>query len=358
MRARKLPGGRGGLGGFTLIELLVVLGIVGLLLALLLPAVQSARESARRAQCANNLKQIGLAIHSYHDGAGCLPVGRVSISERQSGFLGGGVETCQPHGNVESFLAAILPGMEQQALYNAINQDFSIVGRENRTIMPVSVAAYACPSDPDSGPPRPMTMNDLIDTGAAVPGEKLDASFTSYAGCFGSLSVTALPLPSHGCQVDPRTLAQANGIVTDVSPIRFAAIVDGLSHTILGAERATSIYREWGPEVFGNRGWYFRGSRLDTLFTGTTPPNSYRRVDRPSSGASSLHPGGVNVLLADGSVRFVTETVQSWAFDATEGAPAGAHFVQPGYWTNLPVPGVWQALTTRGGGEAVADGPY
>ncbi len=358
MRARTAPRGRASPRAVTLIELLVVLGIISLLVGLLLPAVQSAREAARRAQCANNLKQIGLAIHSYHDGSGCLPVGRRNIAERQSGFLGGGVVYCQPAGNGESFLAAILPGMEQQALFNSINQDLSIVARENRTIMPVSVAAYACPSDPDSGRPRPMTMNDVIDLGAADPGEKLDASYTSYSGCFGSLYVTALPLPSHGCQVDPRVLTQANGSLSDVAPIRFASIIDGLSHTILGTERATFTYREWGAEVFGNRGWYFRGGMRDTLFTGSTPPNAYRHIDRPALGASSLHPGGVNVLFADGSVRFVTETVQSWEFDTTEGSPAGAHFVPPGYWTNLPAPGVWQALSTRGGGEAVSDGSY
>jgi prepilin-type N-terminal cleavage/methylation domain-containing protein/prepilin-type processing-associated H-X9-DG protein len=355
MRNPPVLKGRGGRGAFTLIELMVVLGIVGLLVGLLLPAVQSAREAARRAQCANNLKQIGLAIHNYHDRAGCLPIGRMKMYDPRFGQV---VANCPPYANDKSFLVMILPEMEQQAVYNAINQALSIVACENWTILPVHVAAYSCPSDPDSGSPRPMNMTDMIDLGLATTGVTLDASFTSYAGCFGSLSVFAQPSPDNGCKVDPRVLAQVDGCLCDVTPVGFASIADGLSSTILGAERATSLYRAWGADEFGDRGWYFMGNIRDTLFVGTTPPNSFRRVDRPGTGASSLHPGGVNVLIADGSVRFVKETVQSWPIDSTNGHPAGAKFVPPGYWTNVPAPGVWQALTTRSHGEAISEGSY
>ncbi len=119
--------------GFTLVELLTVIGIIAILIALLLPAVQSSREAARRSQCAVNLKQIGLALHSYHDTFGSLPAG-------QSNVVGGG--------QFESCWIKSLPYLEQTALYNLVNHSVSMLTDAISTVRSTAVAVLACPSDP------------------------------------------------------------------------------------------------------------------------------------------------------------------------------------------------------------------
>ena len=118
---------RRGSGGFTLIEILVVIAVVAVLIGLLLPAVQSAREAARRASCVNNLRQIGLGLHSYHDAHGALPATRSHYIDR-------------------SIWVLLLPQIEQRTLYDAINHDLTLFGPENRTIHVVSIGVFACPS--------------------------------------------------------------------------------------------------------------------------------------------------------------------------------------------------------------------
>jgi len=350
-RSHRRPGST----GFTLIELLVVLAVVGLLIGLLLPAVQSAREAARRARCINNLKQIGAALHVYHGTWNALPPGRFKTYDPR---LIGPNPPCSAHLADKSFLAMILPEMEQAALFNSINQDVSAYGYENRTAFPVVVGSYACPSDPEAGRSRRLVCDQLADAGLVRAGETLTGAFASYVACYGSLPTTGVPLPVTDCRVDPRAIEQSNGCFNDVAPIRLSSVTDGLGQTLFVSERATSALRDLDDGLFDACGWYLSGNLGYTLFTTMVPPNSYasRNAAVLWDSATSRHPGGVNGLMGDGSVRFIKGSIQSWPVDATSlGFPRGAFFTPGGYWVDLPRPGIWQALSSRSEGEVVGD---
>ena len=340
--------------GFTLIELLVVIGIIGILVALLLPAVQSAREAARRTQCMNNLKQIGLALQSYHDFNGGLPIGLTLSYDRRYVQYDPGTQCGDPYVD-RSYLVSILPHVEGKDLYNALNADLSIFARENRTGFTVTLGVYACPSDPSSGPPRAMRPFDLPSMGLVDPGESLQASFTSYTACHGTYPVYALKNTNNDCRVDPRVAAQADGCFIQPTSMPFSRVGDGLSQTLFVAERATATLRDFDPAIYGRYGWYFEGNWNDTLFATFYPPNAWRKTDLPTaSGASSMHPGGVNVLMGDGAVRFIGDGIDSWAFDGDTATPVGLKSEREGYWSGTPRPGIWQALGTRSGGEVIS----
>ena len=343
--------------GFTLIEVVVVVGVIALLIALTLPAVQSAREAARRAQCASNLKQIGLGLAQYEATAGCLPPGRIKTFDPR---YAGTNPPCTSTLIDKSYEVGILPFVEQATLYNAINQNLAVVGRENSTTHTAVVAIYACPSDSTAGTPRDLPANALGRYGLAdPPGGRQQMVFTSYAACTGSFEVIALPLVSNRCQPDPLAQQQNNGCFHDLSPITLAAITDGLSQTLFVVERATSPLQgvdAFRPDQFARHGWYITGNWGDTLATTFYPPNACRRVTLAApaaqfSAGSSLHPGGLNALLGDGSVHFIRESIESWPFSPITGNPTGATQTRLGPWANLPTPGVWQALATRAGAE-------
>ena len=345
--------------GFTLIEILVVIGIVGLLLGLLIPAVQAAREAARRTQCANNLKQIGLALLNYHDAHGSFPPGRIPSYDPR---VWGDNPPCSDRFGDKSFFAMILPQLEQAALYNAINQSTSILGRENLTCLAVGLGVLACPGDGDAGV-RPMDTRHLVELGFARPNETVQAGFTSYMGCFGSVFTVNFPNPANGCRPDPRARAQTDGIFNELGGLTIGSITDGTGQTLLVAERATVLLRKDGVPDTQN-GWYFFNSVGDTLLLAMEPPNC--PTDDPTRSiatATSTHPGGINALMGDGSVRFVKNSVNSWGvdpenvFDQFPG-PRGATYHREGWWDNLPIRGVWQALASRSGGEILDAGDY
>jgi prepilin-type processing-associated H-X9-DG protein len=344
--------------GLTLAELLVVLSIIGLLCCLILPVVQSTREAARRVQCASNLKQLGLAVHGYHDAFGSLPPGRIKSYDRR---YAGSNPPCTSTIVDKSIEVFVLPFCEQTALYNAINQNLAIIASENSTVHSIVVPCLACPDDSLSGTVRQLPPTQLAAYGVFDPAFMV---FTSYGGSIGSLPVTAFPLPTNGCTLPSALLTECNGVFNDLTPIRLASVTDGLSNTVFLAEKATTILRMLDALDSGistKRGWYITGNWGDTLFTSLYPPNAYKKVTLGafsawSDSSSSLHPGGVNVLMGDGSVRFISDSIQSWPMDVFTGAPAGAALSSVGLWVNLPQAGLWQALSTRAGGEIVADG--
>ncbi len=345
---------------FTLIELLVVIGVISLLVGLLLPAVQSAREAARRAYCVNNLRQLGLAVHGYHDIHDSYPPGRVKSYDPR---YAGAKPPCTSLFVDKGLLIYLLPTMERSALYNAINQNLTILGAENQTVHMVSVAAYMCPDDATAGYPRDLPANQLAKFGLPDPaGTRRRMVFTSYAGCTGPFESTAFPMTNNGCRAPSQAVAQNNGVFCDLSPLSAASVSDGLSQTIFMAEKTTSILQALdvvNPDLFQLKGWYVTGNWGDTLFTGFYRPNAYKTTallgsDALINSASSLHPGGVNVLMGDGSARFIKNTVDSWQADPRNGQPVGVRQDPTGWWVNVPKPGIWQALGTRAGGEAVS----
>ena len=341
-------GGGRGRRGLTLIELLVVLAVIGLLAGLVLPAVQAAREAARRVACLNNLRQIGLAIQNYHGVEQCYPCGVVAGSDAR---LESPLVPCRAVYNDRSFLVAILPQIEQGDLYNAMNHWVTVFGPENTTAATSSIAIYACPSDIRAGRPRPMWTNTAleswVDGRASVP--------TSYVGSFGPLFVRTLPdYYGTSCRVDSRALAQARGAITGVSPVGAASILDGQSTTMMLSERAITLLRddEEGNMDYRAFGDWYSGALGDTLYSAAFPPNPKKKSLRAGS-ATSLHAGGVHVGFCDGSVRFVKDTIETWPLDWRY-RPLGASVTPGGWWVDIPRPGVWQALASRDGGEIAA----
>ena len=345
-------------GGFTVIEMLVVAAILGVLAGLLLPAVQAARQAAQRARCANNLRQIGLALHQYEQRQGALPPGRMLTYDPR---YAGSNPPCTSTIVDKSLLVMILPDIEQVPLYNSINQDLTIVGWENRTCHAAVVSSYACPSDPSSGPARDADSREMVPLGLALPGERLRMSYTSYSGMSGTFAESALALPGNRCVVPAALVRQADGVFHDRAPITLAAITDGLSNTLFVVEKGTTAFRTLDvvdPSIFARRGWYVTANYGDTLASTFYPPNMPLRVapaagERHTFAGSSLHPGGLNALMGDGSARFIKQTISSWPFDPLTGTPRGATRDRQGVWSNLPRPGTWQALGTRSGGEVV-----
>lgn len=298
---------------FTLIELLVVIAIIAILIGLLLPAVQKVREAALRTKCQNNLKQIGLALHSYHENRCCFPPGFVSMSATVDGpGMGPGW----------GWAAHILPHLEHEAAYRLIDFRKDISDPTNALARTRGIAVFLCPSD---SPPSP-TFTVVNDGGAAV----CDVAFANYVGVSGTHEVTAFPDTSGG------VLYQ--GVLLRNSRIRIEDIHDGSSFTLAVVERSSrrSPMTTWVGAVTGagvppiNPSFDTEGPPVLALTnTGQAsdarvPNNILEHVED----ANSFHPLGVNCLFADGSVRPIGNTIR---------------------------PATWKAMGTRAGGEIIED---
>jgi prepilin-type N-terminal cleavage/methylation domain-containing protein/prepilin-type processing-associated H-X9-DG protein len=320
---------------FTLIELLVVIAIIAVLIALLLSAVQSAREAARRTQCVNNLKQIGLALHNYHDAILVFPPGYIAASK----FIDGATDTAPGW----SWAAMILPELDQGPLYSAINVWLPVQAPANLTATQTLLTAFLCPSDQLPGTTTFPITDSLGNTVATV-------TPSSYAACTGSDAAdVALGLNNDGL---------GNGVFFRNSAIRMASITDGASQTVLILERAWGDTEgTWVGAPAG--GVVLRGPFNPcpgSAFASYLAPclvlahchllNTNADTDSGLDDPSSFHPGGANVLFADGSVHFL-KNVQS---DAGTSADGSTRYT--------PSSLIQQALGTRSGGETVSSDSY
>jgi prepilin-type N-terminal cleavage/methylation domain-containing protein/prepilin-type processing-associated H-X9-DG protein len=338
--------------GFTLIELLVVIAIIAVLISLLLPAVQSAREAARRAQCINNLKQLALAAHNYLDSNNTLPQG----IQYQTNTLDGLQWTSG------SCLVPLLQFAEQVAVFNAVNFNINMYNVENTTISSVGVRTLWCPSDP-------LIETQQLIAGGTLNGTDLPMRYSSYAGNAGTW-LQAYP--------EDVRVNNMNGVIFLLSRVSLASITDGTSNTMAFAERAHGKLNQ-SDQVSWH--WWTSGNNGDTIFTTIWPMNPFTRAqnyqasdDPPNyfrstggcdayvASASSWHPGGANFAFMDGSVKFLKDTIDSWPLDQSTGVPTSVTRVQapPRLWSVIPGSkvGVYQALSTRNGGEVLSADTY
>jgi len=377
--------GRGG-RGFTLIELLVVIAIIAVLIALLLPAVQSAREAARRAQCTNNLKQLALATANYESANLSFPMAffwQFCVPGVPCAGTGAAVDI----GNGGGPMGVLLPYYEQAPAYNSWNQSVSAFTDTNSTIDGVGVSTLWCPSDGSIQGYR----------ATYAPGEIYNLlphpmCYSNYRGNWGYWSGTPTGTWPGGTADTAHRLAaiqQFNGVfVTNGygsaggaalpsrasvvrSPVKIASITDGTSNTAIFSEIAHGLLAksDYSPHgSFEDWNWWTSGNLGDTTYAHYWPVNPQKKAANSTSidqagafvnGASSFHPGGINVAMVDGSVRFVKDSISSWLFDPSTGMPQGVSRDQS-VWVLGPAArvGIWQALGSVNGGEVLSADSY
>jgi prepilin-type N-terminal cleavage/methylation domain-containing protein/prepilin-type processing-associated H-X9-DG protein len=339
--------------GFTLIELLVVIAIIAVLISLLLPAVQSAREAARRAQCVNNLKQLALASHNYIDVNGVFPLG--SYMMPPPGDASGPGSGRHEH----SILVRLLPFYEQAQLYNAFNASVHYAYPQNWTVNATGVSAIWCPSDG-----KIQGALDMTNAGQFALGLR----FTSYKGNAGTWFSPGRFQDASNPNFSA-LLGQANGIYNFYSKTSLGAITDGTSNTMLMGEFAWSKVSVADQVCWA---WWSSGNYADTMFTTLYPLNPFNKVGDYSTGAginadlfvsaaSSFHPGGANFAFCDGSVRFIKDSIQQPAMNpasANQPLPVNITVDANNIFTIISQLSVYQALSTRSGGEVISADAY
>lgn len=337
--------------GFTLIELLVVIAIIAILIALLLPAVQQAREAARRTQCRNNLKQLGVALHNYHETHSTLPAGYYSYGTNNG--TGPGWANIDP----TTWDAApgwgwgtmILPFIDQTALYSELVIDLPIWAPANVAPVRSKLSAFLCPTV--SGSHESFVVTDDVGTPLPVGSGQIELARSHYVAshgqeeCWGDRSGSALTAviftdiytgSTTTVQVNGNTSRVSDGPFCRNSAVRFRDVTDGLSNTIFLGEHSSKLSEKtWVGVIPG-------ASSRPLISTPDNGPDSAATLTMihigPSGGEQdtfgnpiihpinfptlhvgqmfSEHVGGGHVCLADGSVRFITETIDLFLFAA------------------------------------------
>ena len=298
-RRKDTTSSRRTLHGFTLVELLVVIAIIGILIALLLPAVQAAREAARRMQCSNNMKQIGLALHSYHSSLGRFPWSKWVDSNWS--FWG--------------WSAVILPYVEEKSAHDLCNYDYPYNYLQNRDAIKTFIATYQCPSAP---------KNQLVTCCAFIPGME-DVAETNYA------AVSTHTPYSYYWGTPPAEL-ETGVLFCNPHGLPIKEIRDGTSHTLLVGEvdrdqddPIKTLYPSYcTPSCWIGTFWPV-GDHITTAY------GINAGTDLETGGVDSRHPGGANFVFADGHVDFLVESIEQ---------------------------SVLEALTTRDGGESIPGGAF
>lgn len=263
-----------GPGGFTILELLVSMGVISILAALVLPAVSSAREAARKVQCVNQLKQIGVALHSYHDQHGALPPGLQWESLHQSAY-GWGVP--------------LLSFLDQSAVYRQTHRDRLLSDSSNAQSRQMALPIFLCPSDISEPQFTLYAEDELHGLGPAL----VDLPTANYVGVFGTFEAD-----------EPDYRAPGDGVFIDSRSVGFEEVQRGLSNTLFVGERTMAhVPSTWlGVDA--------RGADAACRLVGnaTTTPNC-QQCDECEF--TSRHPGGANFLWGDGRVALVSESIDS-----------------------------------------------
>lgn len=281
--------------GFTLIELLVVIAIIGILVGLLLPAVQNAREAGRRATCSNNLKQIGIGLHDFHNVQGRLPSSRLD--------------------NSHTWAVRLLPHIEEQGLFDLWNLTISYQS-QNPVAVRTSVATYFCPTrrTPNSPPKLSVSPADEPDGGGA----HVAGGLTDYAACVGDPSGTwdywwgtstagpPYPNPANGAFWTSRNWH--NGMV--VPGHAFTDITDGLSNTFLVGEKHVPL-GQFGDDQWDNSAYNGDRAYGSTRQAGQGNGLARGAKDTVSRGFGSYHPESCLFVFGDGAVRSIRVSVDS-----------------------------------------------
>ena len=331
--------------GFTLIELLVSIAIIAVLIGLLLPSVQAAREAARRAQCTNNMKQIGLAIANYESTIGCIVSGYISSTVPLTVAAVPGYNPdpqTSDNGPGWGWLALLLPFEEQSPLANATNFNLPTWVADNSTVVNVPLGVFLCPSA--NNPTPTCRMVDANLNLLPVANQFFARANYQYNMGWNDTSIT----PANANYDDP--VLGCNGPLYRNSGVKFAGVSDGLSNTVFAGEKTPYLadaswvgiipgYRHFAYNAFASAGTGGVGVNYDypgAILASHSGPSLYespRVIHPPNSPLGhtdeffSLHPGGSNVLMGDGSVRFVKQSI------------------------NLLT---WQALSSRSNGEVIS----